>query len=127
MPASDVVPGYDGQQSPPTEPPLMPPRVGDADGTNPCAPRLSANPWVLDIVLTTLVAQAIVVVYAAASWFKKPGGLVGDPTTIAGVAAVMGHPEVDALFAGMPGEMNRAELRQRLRGRRFRLGTYMLA
>ncbi len=97
-----------------------------ASSLNPCPPRLSATPWVLDVVLVTLVIQVVVIVYTATKWFKKPSDMSGDPTTIAGVVTVMGHPEVEALFAGMPGEISKKELKERLQGRRFRLGTFMV-
>ncbi len=98
-----------------------------ANLVNPCAPRVSTTLWIIDVVLVTLVIQVIVIVYAVAKWFKRPSGVSGDPTTIAGVTAVMGHPEIEALFAGMPGDISKKELKERLRGRRFRLGTYNMA
>ncbi|KAK4170481.1 hypothetical protein QBC43DRAFT_197574 [Cladorrhinum sp. PSN259] len=93
------------------------------DETN-CDPKLSGTPWVLDIVICVLVIQAGVIVYAASKWFQKPGRLSADPTTIAGVVVVMGHPEVERLFGGFPGELSEGELRERLREHRFKLGMF---
>ncbi|KAB5581037.1 hypothetical protein GE09DRAFT_1051494 [Coniochaeta sp. 2T2.1] len=92
---------------------------------NPCAPRIAVTPWAIDVVLVCLAVQVVVVVYAMNKWFQKPSGLSADPTTIAGVAAVMGHPEIEREFAGFPGEMSDAELKERIKERRFRLGMFM--
>ncbi|KAK0628386.1 hypothetical protein B0T17DRAFT_486261 [Bombardia bombarda] len=100
---------------------------GAAGNLNPCPPRLSANQWVLDAILAILAVQVLVVVYAASKWFRKPGSLSADPTTIAGVAVVMGHPEVDGLFATFPGDMSEKELKEALGERQFRLGTWTAA
>ncbi len=94
---------------------------------NPCPPRVSVNPWVLDVILVTLVVQVIVIVYAISKWFKKPSGLSADPTTIAGVAVVMGHPAIERQFAGFPTEMTQAQLKERLKDHTFKLGTYVNA
>ena len=96
-------------------------------GINPCPPRLSSNPVILKIVIVVVVVQVVIVVVAAVQWFKKPSGISADPTTIAGVASVMGHPDVELLFASLPTDISRSELRERLRGRRFRLGTFATA
>ncbi|KAK4189055.1 hypothetical protein QBC35DRAFT_450672 [Podospora australis] len=91
---------------------------------NPCPPKVSGNPWVLDIIITTLVIQAGVVAYTMSKWFQKPGRLSADPTTIAGVAAVMGHPEIERQFAAFSGEMSKWELQLALQGQQFKLGTF---
>ncbi|KAK3392903.1 hypothetical protein B0H63DRAFT_3063 [Podospora didyma] len=91
---------------------------------NPCPPRLSYTPWVVDVLICVLGVQAIVIAYSIAKWFHRPGGLSADPTTIAGVGLVMGHPEVERLFAGLPGEMTKSELKDALKDQQFRLGTF---
>ncbi|KAH8893832.1 hypothetical protein GQ53DRAFT_805291 [Thozetella sp. PMI_491] len=91
---------------------------------NPCAPRVAVNPWVLDVLLVVLAIQVIIIVHAAAKWFKKPSGLSADPTTIAGVAVVMGHPAIERQFAGFPGDITEAQLKERLKDHEFKLGTY---
>lgn len=95
-----------------------------SDQLNPCAPRLSGTTWVLDIIVCVLVVQVGVIVYAISNWFQKPGRLSADPTTIAGVAVVMGHPEIERMFGGFPGEMTEKELRERLAEHQFKLGTF---
>jgi hypothetical protein len=94
---------------------------------NPCPPRLSVSSWVTNVIITTLVIQSVVIVHAMSRWFHKPGGLSADPTTIAGVAAVMGHPEIERQFASYPGEISKSELRERLKDQRFKLGTFTTA
>ncbi|KAK3934678.1 hypothetical protein QBC46DRAFT_347381 [Diplogelasinospora grovesii] len=95
-----------------------------ANDLNPCSPRLSTNPWVLDVILVTLAIQVLVIVYSMSKWFQKPGGLSADPTTIAGVAAVMGHPEIERQFAALPGEMSKKELKEALKDQKFKLGSF---
>ncbi|KAB5530373.1 hypothetical protein GE09DRAFT_974530 [Coniochaeta sp. 2T2.1] len=92
---------------------------------NPCPPRIAVTPWAMDVVMVCLAVQVVVVVYAISKWFQKPSGLSADPTIIVGVAAVMGHPEIEREFAGFPGEMTDAELKERIKDRRFRLGMFM--
>jgi hypothetical protein len=89
-----------------------------------CPPRLSANPWVMDVILITLIIQAITIIFVMSRWWKKPGGLSADPTSIAGVAVVMGHPKIDEEFSRFPAEMDARELSRRLRGKKFKLGTF---
>ena len=99
--------------------------TGTANDLNPCLPRIAVTPWVLDVILVSLIVQVLVIVYAISKWFKKPGGLSADPTTIAGVAVVMGHPEIERQFSSFPGEMTQAELKERLKDTTFKLGTFM--
>ncbi|KAK0718734.1 hypothetical protein B0T21DRAFT_295635, partial [Apiosordaria backusii] len=91
---------------------------------NPCPPKISGTPWVLDIIITVLVIQAGVVAYTISKWFQKPGRLSADPTTIAGVAAVMGHPEIERQFSSFGGEITQQELLHALKGQEFKLGTF---
>ncbi|KAK0730262.1 hypothetical protein B0H67DRAFT_638781 [Lasiosphaeris hirsuta] len=94
---------------------------------NPCPPRISTTPWVIDIITGVLVIQAVVVLYAISKWFEKPGGLSADPTTIAGVAAVMGHPEVERRFATLPADLTNAQLGDILKDDQYKLGTFTTA
>jgi hypothetical protein len=94
------------------------------NSANLCPPRLSVNVWVVDIVLVTLVIQVITIVYVISQWWKKPGGFSADPTSIAGIAAFMGHPEIEQEFVQLPTEINYAGLKRRLRGKKFRLGQF---
>ncbi|KAK3366766.1 hypothetical protein B0T24DRAFT_709096, partial [Lasiosphaeria ovina] len=98
---------------------------GSGGDLNPCVPRVSVNRWVLDVLVVVCVVQLGALAGAVAKWFQKPGGLAADPTTIAGVAVVMGHPEVERLFAALPGDASHQELKAALRGRRFRLGAFV--
>ncbi|KAK4649370.1 uncharacterized protein QC761_118270 [Podospora bellae-mahoneyi] len=91
---------------------------------NPCPPKITGNPWVLDIIITILVIQAGVVAYTMSKWFQKPGRLSADPTTIAGVAAVMGHPQIEQQFSSFGGEITQQELLHALKGQKFKLGTF---
>jgi hypothetical protein len=96
-------------------------------GTNPgnvCPPKLSVNVWVVDIVIVTLVIQVLTIIYVISQWWKKPGGFSADPTSIAGIAAFMGHPEIEQEFVQLPTEINYAGLKRRLRGKKFRLGQF---
>ncbi|OIW35669.1 hypothetical protein CONLIGDRAFT_568129, partial [Coniochaeta ligniaria NRRL 30616] len=92
---------------------------------NPCPPRMSVTPWAIDVVLVCLAIQVIVIVYAMSKWFQKPSGLSADPTTIAGVAAVMGHPEIERQFSAFPGEITQKELKDRIKDQQYKLGVFM--
>lgn len=94
---------------------------------NPCPPRLTQTPWVVDVIIGTLVVQTALIAVAAAQWFKRPSGLSADPTTIAGVAAVMGHPEVERQFASYPAEMTSAQLAKEIKTQQWKLGTFYTA
>jgi hypothetical protein len=88
--------------------------------TNPaqiCPPKLSVNPAVVDIIITTLVVQVLTILYMIQQWWKKPGGFSADPTSIAGIAAFMGHPEVEQEFIQLPTEINSQGLKRRFKGK----------
>jgi hypothetical protein len=89
-----------------------------------CPPKLSINTWVVDIVLVTLVIQVVTIIYVISQWWKKPGGFSADPTSIAGIAAFMGHPEIEQEFVHLPAEISYAGLKRRLKGKKFRLGQF---
>jgi hypothetical protein len=78
----------------------------------------------MDVILTTLIIQALTILFVISQWWKKPGGLSGDPTSIAGIAAFMGHPEIEEEFSRLQTEMNAAGLSRRLKGKKFQLGTF---
>jgi hypothetical protein len=92
---------------------------------NPCPPRMSVTPWAIDAVLVCLAVQVMVIVYAMSKWFQKPSGLSADPTTIAGVAAVMGHPEIERQFSEFPAEITQKELKDRIKDQQYKLGIFM--
>jgi hypothetical protein len=89
-----------------------------------CPPKLSVNPWVCDVVIVTLVLQVLTIIYVISQWWKKPGGFSADPTSVAGIAAFMGHPEIEQEFVQIPTEITYAALKKRLRGKKFRLGQF---
>ncbi|KAH8589779.1 hypothetical protein B0O99DRAFT_692172 [Bisporella sp. PMI_857] len=89
-----------------------------------CPPRLSVNPWVIDVIIVVLIVQALTIVFVITQWWKKPSGFSADPTSIAGIAAFMGHPEVEQEFVLLPTEITTAGLKRRLRGKKFRLGQF---
>lgn len=47
-----------------------------------------------------------------------------DPTSIAGVAVVMGHPQIEAEFSSFPADMSKGQLAKELKGKKFRLGIF---
>jgi hypothetical protein len=91
----------------------------------PCAPKLSANPWVMNVIICALVIQAIAILFLISQWWRKPSSLSADPTSIAGVAVVMGHPKIEADFSNIPADMTAAELKQRFKDDKYKLGTFM--
>lgn len=95
---------------------------------NPCwPPRLAANPGILVTLATLLGIVAVSLVAVAMLWWKMPKNIAADPTSIAGVAAVMGHPEIEREFVALDGEMDMTELMERLEGRKFMLGEWEMA
>jgi hypothetical protein len=89
-----------------------------------CPPRLSVNPAIVDVVIITLVIQVMTIIYVISQWWKKPGGFSADPTSVAGIAAFMGHPEIEQEFVQIPTEITYAGLKRRLKGKKFRLGQF---
>ncbi len=89
-----------------------------------CPAILSANGWVIDVIITTLVIQAITIVVMAAQWWQKPSSICADPTSIVGVAVVMGHPQVEADFVDIPADITAAELARRLKKKKYQLGMF---
>jgi hypothetical protein len=90
----------------------------------PCPPRLSSNPWVINVIISTLIIQALAILFMLSQWWRKPNSLRADPTSIAGVAVVMGHPMIEQEFSDVPAELTVAELKRRLKGRKYKLGTF---
>ncbi|KAF4633999.1 hypothetical protein G7Y89_g4118 [Cudoniella acicularis] len=95
--------------------------------TENCQPRLTSNPWVLDVILIVLIIQTLVIIFVITQWWKKPSHISADPTSIAGVAAVMGHPKIEAEFSRIPTELTTKGLARRLKGRKFKLGAFITA
>lgn len=89
-----------------------------------CPPRLSVNPPIVDVVIVTLIIQVLTIIYVISQWWKKPGGFSADPTSVAGIAAFMGHPEIEQEFVAIPTEITYAGLKKRLKGKKFRLGQF---
>jgi hypothetical protein len=90
---------------------------------------MSVNGWVVRVLQTFLVfvALTLVALIIIALWFRKPSGSAGDPTSIAAVAAILGHPEIEEEFKAFDGNMTTQELKQRLKGKKYRLGDYLTA
>jgi len=93
----------------------------------PCPPRLSANPWVMDVLIATLSIQAIAILVVISQWWRKPSSLSADPTSIAGVAVVMGHPKIEADFVAVPSDITVSDLKKRFAGEKYKLGMFMTA
>lgn len=81
----------------------------------------------MDVVIGTLAIQALAITIMISQWWRKPSGLSVDPTSIAGVAVVMGHPKIDGDFQSIPADMKASELKRRLKGESYKLGTFMTA
>lgn len=81
----------------------------------------------MNVIIATLAIQAKFIAYLISQWWRKPAHLSVDPTSIAGVAVVMGHPKIEADFQSIPADMSASELRRRMGGERYKLGTFMTA
>ncbi|KAI9774061.1 MAG: hypothetical protein M1840_005154 [Geoglossum simile] len=95
---------------------------------NPCwPPRISVRPGIILILQVLLGIAAVTVAIAGIAWFHKPSGCSGDPTSIAAVAAIMGHPDVEWDFEGLGADITMEELKELLKDRKYKLGHYRLA
>ncbi|GKT94923.1 hypothetical protein Ct61P_12773 [Colletotrichum tofieldiae] len=90
----------------------------------PCRPRISVNRWAVNVVISGLVGVAISLIFIISLWFKTPSRIAVDTTTIAGVARVVGHPEVEREFTTIPADMTHTQLAVYLKDKRFALGTF---
>jgi hypothetical protein len=93
-------------------------------GPGTCEPKVNIKPWAYNVVITALGIQVLVVAQAAAKWFQRPGRVSADPTTVAGVVAVTGHPAVERMFASFPSDITEKQLQEALKDYKFRLGTF---
>jgi len=97
------------------------------NSVNPCfPPRLSIDRWALDVITATLTVVAVSLVYVIALWAKQPKNISAETTSIAGVATLMGHPQVETDFATIPSEMSQTELARFLKDKKYALGTFNL-
>jgi hypothetical protein len=85
---------------------------------------MSVNLWVGRVLQVLLGLVAVTIVVLIALWFKKPSGSTGDPTSIAAVATLMGHPEVERDFKEFDAEMSFKQLKERLQNKKYQLSTY---
>ena len=90
---------------------------------NPCPPILTSNHAALRGMQGGLAVIAVVTVTVVVMWFAKPSGASCDPCSIAGIAAVGGHPKVAADFACAAGSSTR-DLRKRVENNRYRIGEW---
>jgi hypothetical protein len=95
-----------------------------ANPTNPCwPPKLTANVWVIRLVQSFLSLIALVAITLVALWFKKPRESTNDPTSIAAVAAIAGHPEVVRDFT-CDDNTNESTLKDKLKQKRYTLTEF---
>ncbi|KAH0553187.1 hypothetical protein GP486_006635 [Trichoglossum hirsutum] len=100
----------------------------DLDSPNPCwPPRMSVNTDITRTLQVLLSISAAVVATTAIMWFHKPCGISGDPTSIAAIAAIMGHPDVAADFRTLDPEIKIEELKKLLKDKKYKLGYYRLS
>lgn len=78
----------------------------------------------INVVVITLIVQAVLILVMLAQWWKKPNSVSADPTCIAGVAVVMGHPRIEEEFSNVPADLTVAELGRRLKGQKYKLGNF---
>jgi Protein of unknown function (DUF3433) len=97
-----------------------------ANPVNPCwPPRLSFNEWPLRLAQGLLGLVAIMAIVSAYKSSQKPSGVTADPTSIAAVAAYMGHPQILRDFKALGPETTNKELKKFLKDKRYKLDTYM--
>jgi hypothetical protein len=90
----------------------------------PCwPPKMTVNPTIIRLTQTLLSVIAVFSAILIAYWFKRPKSLSSDPTSIAGIASLAGHPEVARDFnCGL--EASNGELKKRIENKRYSLAEY---
>jgi hypothetical protein len=102
------------------------PNPNPATPDNPCwPPRLSVNTWVIRVTQGLLGLIAGMTALTAANWMKKPSGCSAEPTSIASVASVMGHPQISQDFQLLNPETTKSELKAYLKTKRYKLDKYI--
>jgi hypothetical protein len=91
---------------------------------NPCwPPKITGNPVVIRLLQGFLSIVAVVSCILIGFWFKKPHGSSNDPTSIAAIAAVAGHPQVVADFS-CSADTTLKELREKIKGKKYKLSQW---
>jgi hypothetical protein len=92
---------------------------------NPCwPPRMSINPSMVRLLQGLAGIVGVTSLIAAYKSMKKPSGVTADPTTIASVAALMGHPDIARDFQHLDSEATTKEAIAWLKKKRYRLDNY---
>ena len=96
------------------------------DSLNPCwPPRVSSNGWALTVLTTSLAVVVVSLVYVVALWLRTPQSVTMKATSsIAAVASVMGHPEVERDFSNVPSELSNKGLIARLKDKKYTMGNF---
>jgi hypothetical protein len=101
------------------------PNPNPATPENPCwPPRMSINTWVVRLIQGLLGIVAVSALIATYKWSKKPSGCSAEPTSIASVASVMGHPQVGRDFQMLNPETTSKELKAYLKDKHYKLDHY---
>ncbi|PKS11043.1 hypothetical protein jhhlp_002804 [Lomentospora prolificans] len=99
-----------------------------SDSLNPCwPPRVSTNRWALTVLTTSLGVVAVSFIYIVALWLRTPQSVTMETTSsIAAVASVMGHPEVERDFSTVPSELSNKGLVEHLKDKKYTMGNYAI-
>ncbi|KIV94498.1 hypothetical protein PV10_02261 [Exophiala mesophila] len=88
-----------------------------------CTPSLAFNKTLLGVLLGIAVLDAAFLTVLAWSARRLKSVLSRDPSSIAAVASLMGHPTVSAALKGIPGNATSKTIRDTLRGTTWRLAA----
>ena len=92
--------------------------------SNPCWPPLmTINPWVSRLIQGFLSFLALTILVLVVLWFRKPHGVNNEPTSIAAVTAIAGHPQVTRDFS-CPPEATIKDLKKSLKDKRYKLDYF---
>ena len=101
------------------------PKPDYSNPVNPCwPPRMSINPAMVRLLQGLMGIVGVTSLISAYKSMKKPSGVTADPTTIASVAALMGHPDIARDFQHLDSEATTKEAIAWLKKKRYRLDNY---
>ncbi|EMC94978.1 hypothetical protein BAUCODRAFT_149017 [Baudoinia panamericana UAMH 10762] len=97
------------------------------DGRNPCTPRMTANVLILRLLQGLLGFAALVLLVLLSTLLLTKTGLPANPSSMATIGSLMRHPGLLEDLSDAPTDAYVSEMKEALRGKRYRLGYYKTA
>jgi hypothetical protein len=101
------------------------PNPNPAQPDNPCwPPKLSHDPTILRLLQALLSYVAVMTLVIMFMVLGSQTGVSSDPSSIAGITALVHHPDLLADFRELGSDASSKEIKSRLAGKRYHLGSY---